>query len=213
MTSIRTSLTVLAASLICAMAAVPASAATIGFEGLVGNNTQTTLSSLGVANTYQGNIWSAVNGSWGICDTNCFGDQPLRAHTGSAYAWSASGPQSMNIQFGTATTFTGGYFAGQFDNRGNYDSRTIQLSGYDANNKLVGSTGAVAMQDSRWGFIAANFSNISKLEIRSDRGGSWFAIDDLQFGATSVPEPTSLALLGLGLFGVAAARRKAAKKA
>lgn len=31
-------------------------------------------------------------------------------------------------------------------------------------------------------------------------------------GGNSVPEPTSIALLGLGLFGIAAARRKAAKK-
>lgn len=214
MTLIRSSLTVLAASLLCALSAVPASANTIDFEGLVGNGQVSSLTALGVANTYEGNVWTASgNGNWGICDTNCFGDQSLRAHSGSAYAWTSSGPQSMNIQFGTATTFTGGYFAGQFLNRGSYNSRTIQLMGFDASNNLVGSTLATPILDSNWGFIAANFSNISRLEIRSDRAGSWFAVDDLQFGATSVPEPTSLALLGLGLFGFAAARRKAAGKA
>jgi hypothetical protein len=54
-----------------------------------------------------------------------------------------------------------------------------------------------------------------------DRGGMWdikyfsvtgdfFAVDDLQFIARSVPEPTPLALLGLGLVAMIAARKKAA---
>lgn len=213
MTSIRARFTVLTVSLICAIAAIPASATTIGFEGLIGANSQGGFGNLGIANSYQGNVWTAPGGDWGICDTNCFGDQSLRAHSGNAYAWSFSGPRSLKVQFSTATAFTGGYFAGQFLNRGGYNSLTIDLFGYDANNNLVGSTGAISIQDSNWSFIAANFSNISSLEIRSDRSGSWFAIDDLQFGATSVPEPTSVALFALGLFVVAAARRKKAKKA
>lgn len=45
-----------------------------------------------------------------------------------------------------------------------------------------------------WDSLTPNSSNI--------------AIDDFQFDVVSVPEPGTVALLGLGLFGMAAARRK-----
>lgn len=38
--------------------------------------------------------------------------------------------------------------------------------------------------------------------------GDWVAFDDFRFAPTKVPEPGSLALLGLGLFGFVASRRK-----
>ena len=40
---------------------------------------------------------------------------------------------------------------------------------------------------------------------------SAFELDDIAFGPTQVPEPISLAILGSGLIGVAAVRRRARK--
>lgn len=58
----------------------------------------------------------------------------------------------------------------------------------------------------------SSFTNTSTQIALSDRG---FTITQgggaLNFAATSVPEPTTVALLGLGLLGVAASRRKSKK--
>jgi hypothetical protein len=205
-TSVKASLTALTASLL--LAAASAGASTIDFEGLAGPGAQTNMNALGVNTTYMGNNWHASgSGLWGVCDGNCFGDQPLTAHSGTAYAWTWAGPQSMFIDFGTAVNFGGGYFAGQFDNRGGFNSHSIEFFAYDATHTLIGSTSAVAIADSQWSFVGANLNNVSFLEIRSDRN-SWFAMDDLQIDTNRVPEPASIALLGLGLAGVALSRRR-----
>ena len=56
------------------------------------------------------------------------------------------------------------------------------------------------------------FQNIAFNEIRINAPvNDAFVLDNLQFKASAVPEPTTIALLGLGLLGVVASRRKPAK--
>jgi hypothetical protein len=56
------------------------------------------------------------------------------------------------------------------------------------------------------GFDQMGAWNIKYLQVTGD----FFAVDDLQFLARSVPEPGPLALLGIGLVGMVAARKKTA---
>ena len=212
MKSQRVATILLTGVLLIASSARSAMATTIGFEGLI-SETNASFTTLAISNSYLGYKWSASPvlpgdsgpNDWGAVDcvvTTCFDDQPLTAHSGSGYGWTFSGPQSLYIDFGAPTHVGGGWFAGQFLFGPNgfffgANSRTMQLFGYDASNNLIASSGVLDLVDSQWQFLGANFSDVYRLELRSDRDVSWFAVDDLD--VTPAPEPGTLVLIGTGL--------------
>jgi len=77
-----------------------------------------------------------------------------------------------------------------------------------------GSLSAVASRSgfsTNKSFFQLNFAPTSGryLEVVVNSGASWTALSDVQVGVpTSVPEPAAVALFGLGLFGLFAARRR-----
>ena len=192
-----------------------ANASVVGFEGLVSQG-YSSLSKLGKSDTYQGYSWSANSGDWGVADCNitkCFGDQDLIAKTGTSYGWNYNSPQSLFINFGQETDVMDAYFSGLFSNRGFFDSSTIQLFGYDSESNLISSSSILNLADSEWRLLSANLLGIHKLEIRSNRPDSFFAVDDLRINeasaadnasneTVSISEPASMALLGLSLAGI-----------
>lgn len=91
---------------------------------------------------------------------------------------------------------------------------------FDSGNNLLASFNVPAQSGNYAGFIGVNGGGASiasaRLTNHSSYGYDYVLIDNLQYvndtaSSSSVPEPTSIALLGLGLLGFAASRRKSAK--
>jgi hypothetical protein len=104
--------------------------------------------------------------------------------------------------------FVGGFFAswGSNDDYDYFSSASITIEGWDDGN-LVGTVTKGLYADG-FRYVAGGFSSIDTLLIKNDTGdyGRWWVGDSLQIEQT-VPEPASMAVLGLGLAAVARRRR------
>ncbi len=177
---------------------------------------------LGIADTYSGYAWGFGDApgkgnaifnadnterGWAIShreNANSGGWPAPNGVSGNYYAANANGSISLWIDFREAVTFLGGDFS-WLSPSGSQNSAlnasTIQLFGYADAGTGIGdelhSSGVMALDDTLT-TLSVNFTDVRYLEIRSDRGNSWFAVDNLQVGASAVPEPSGA--LGLGLF-------------
>lgn len=195
-----------------------ASATVIGFEDLTTRNNFT---ALGIADNYQGFEWgyghsAGVSGRTFVNNTTGWASATVTntalgaapsGTSGSSYAWNWNGPQSLWIDFRGLTDVTSVNVA-TLSSGYSLNASSIQLFGYDASSTLIDSSDLLNLSDA-FQTLTANFSSVTFLEIRANANSQWFSIDDLVINENSVPEPGSLALMGLGLLGFAANRRKA----
>lgn len=195
------------AALLALTVAANCQATTIDFDDLT---TRNNFGALGISGTYLGFQWSSSGGfneGWASGTTSNQASGPTVPVSGSTYAWNWNGVRSLFIDFGGVQSVQGAHFA-HLSPTFSYSSNTIQMFGYDAAQNQIAASGVLNLTND-FQFLNANFSNVHKLEIRSDRG--WFSVDDIVLGqSNAVPEPASMALLGLGLFGLAASRRRKA---
>lgn len=89
---------------------------------------------------------------------------------------------------------------------------TIKMTLLDASNHVLLNTSIGITPGQGWLTYSNTIANVSSIYF-APTNGFWPSFDNLQYNVTAsvVPEPSSIALIGLGLLGCAALRRKATK--
>ena len=133
--------------------------------------------------------------SWGNFEHYGWSQPPYNAHSGEQRVYSDG---SMDILIGHDISFEGAWFAGYY---------TASFSLYDGGT-LVHESAPIDLSETPT-FAASGYTGpVDRVVINATPGQ--FVMDDFQYSDTkAVPEPASMAALGLGALGIVKRRRKA----
>ncbi len=159
-----------------------ANATVITFDNLSGNGT--------LASNYAGLTWGS---GWMYYDSN---QSPYNAFSGKERIYNYNSGKSF--KFANDVVFTGAYFAG-------YNSISFDLFN---DGQLVDTTSSINLSAAPT-FLSTNYTGAVD-EVRVNGTGGYFVMDNVTFAPANIPEPASLALLGMGLAGLVASRRRKA---
>jgi len=191
------------ATLVVSMAST-AGATVLDFEGLI------TSDSGPIPAGYGGFTWNSTyllsdnsyTGAWG----NTYGSP-----SGEYAAFSSGdddGTRNKTVTSSVSFDFTGAYFTGWAENDLPMGSTAASLiiNGYNGAT-LVDST-IFGLPTDAYSWVQVDFIGVTKLEFLTPEYPDYWLMDDFTYNESQIPEPTTLALMGIGLAGIGFARKK-----
>lgn len=176
-----------------------ATAATITFDEAPASNDGSPYSATILGVTFSGTnagIWSGMSngdpGGWSLEGTN-----------GNQFLGFNGDPYSETLTF--LSPVNG--FSADFSRSGGSSDGTITLSAFNGST-LLGSTSGTLGAINTWLTLSLSVSGIDTITW-SGTGSDFhpYGVDNINFNSSSVPEPSSVMLVGLGLLGVLARGR------
>ena len=175
----------------------------LDFEGV------TTVDTAPLPNDYLGFDWSG--GDWELVSdsiyTGIFGNS-YDSPNGSYFLDSTNGLASVTFTNNTEFDFLSldaSTFA-QSDGFVGFSSLTLTVEGYNSGS-LLGST-TLVLSSSSFINYSVNLFGVDEIRFLSDGAFRFWTADNFEIQLQSVPEPTTLALFGIGLAGMGLMRRR-----
>jgi hypothetical protein len=156
--------------------------------------------------SYGGLNWTG----WEVANGSDYKSVYANSYTSSSgnFAYNGDGVRGVSTA-GSLFNFLGADFSTWAQNNAfqSFSSETVTVEGYrDAT--LVNSDSWNLASNAFVLHTFTGFDNIDTLVIKSDGDGRWFAMDNFEYTAVAVPEPSTMLLLSSGLLGLLGLRRR-----